>query len=182
MPVPYSDVRPRPWVLEQLRNRGVLAGIGSVLDVGAGAGGWHDFLNSQVDAHWTAVEVWEPYITRFALRDKYDLVVNADVRTLIPFPAADLVIFGDVLEHMTDAEALACWRLARARARWVVASLPVYERYEQGALEGNPYEEHLHHWDVESFLLAFSGVLAHSPRVGDSCAGAFLARGKDEPA
>lgn len=168
-------------MLEQLEGLNVLSEVSCVVDVGAGAGGWYDFLSPHMVARWVAVEVWEPYITRFGLKDKYHLVINADARTLNPFPASDLVIFGDVLEHMTDLEALGCWQLARSRAQWVVASLPVYERYEQGPLEGNPYEEHLHHWDVESFLDAFPGVLAHSPRVGDSCAGAFLARGVVRP-
>lgn len=128
-------------------------------------------------AAWTAVEVWPAYVSRFRLRERYGTVLLVDARQLRPFPAADLTIFGDVLEHMAAAEAVSCWEAALAVSRWVVASLPVFSRYEQGAEFGNPHEEHVCHWDVPSFWGEFAGIVAASPQVGDSCAGAFLARG-----
>jgi hypothetical protein len=170
-------VRTRPWVLENLSELTDLAQVQHVIDVGAGAGGWLEFLKQHTPAaRWTAVEIWRPYINQFHLASRYDTVVAADART-IEFPPADLMIFGDVLEHMYPDEATACWERALLASRWVVASLPIYIRYEQGELEGNVHETHLHHWDHDSFMEAFSGIVRDSPFIENCCAGAFIARG-----
>src|SRR5690242_4035508 len=101
--MPMSDPSHRPWVLEQLRVAAPagLSIIGSVVDVGAGSGGWRQFLGPWLpQSRWTAIEIHEPYVDRFMLGSHYHRVVTGDVRDMDPFPPADLVIFGDVLEHM----------------------------------------------------------------------------------
>src|SRR6185503_14037275 len=88
-----------------------------------------------------AVEIWRPYIRRYDLHRLYRRVLHKDIREHNIF-AYDLVIFGDVLEHMTRLEALACWLKARQQARYVMMSVPIIH-YPQGASHGNPYEEHV---------------------------------------
>jgi Methyltransferase domain len=155
-----------------------LAGIRSVVDVGAGAGTWRDSLGPHMpEATWTAVEIFEPYVERFRLRERYDRVIVGDIRRLLPFPGADLYILGDVIEHMTQPEAEAVWLAARAASRWVVLSLPVLD-YPQGGIDGNPHEAHLHQWDMEQVLARLRGMVAVTgPQFPGSTVGAFIARG-----
>lgn len=186
--MPYSEETLRPWTLAQIQAHcGV---VRTVVDVGAGAGMLLDFFRPHLpDSRWTAVEVWEPYITgEFDLRARYDEVIVADVRTLDPLPTADLYFCGDVLEHMTADDALALWERVRAACRWAVIALPV-RRFEQGEVYGNKYEAHLVHWDTPGVLTAFAGIVSHSdcrpdlpPYYSDSVSGAFLAEGlRSEP-
>lgn len=72
--MPLSDPSHRPWVLEQLRPD--LDQICTVVDVGAGFGGWREFLGPWIHprARWAAVEIFEPYVERFLLRERYHQV------------------------------------------------------------------------------------------------------------
>ena len=103
----------------------------------------------------------------------------ADVRDLDPLPAADLYLFGDVLEHMAPADAVKVWDRARLAAKWLVLSLPVLP-CPQGPFEGNIHEIHVADWDIPSVLHNFPGITAHvgAPAVPPgSVAGAFIAEG-----
>lgn len=179
--MPHSDGSLRPWVLDQLQGMG-LGGFAHVVDVGAGSGAWRDFLGpATAGASWTAVEIWESYVGEYRLAERYDEVVLADVRELDPLPAADLYIFGDVLEHMPRDEAITLWERARAVAGVLVINLPVLD-YPQGEVGGNPYEAHLHQWDMGSVLAGFPGITASSGPPPGSTVGAFIAEGtRSEP-
>jgi len=139
----------RKWV-EHLRPR-------SVLDVGPGAGAYAKLLAGLDVEQMIALEIFEPYIERFGLRQLYDEVIVGDARRL-RYPEVDLVIFGDVLEHMTQREAQLCWREAESCARLgAIISIPVIP-YPQGECEGNQHEAHLHTWDHEQVLSTFSWI------------------------
>jgi hypothetical protein len=132
--------------------------IKTVLDVGAGAGTYADLLNDIVEAV-DCIEVWKPYVKRFGLEAKYREIYIGDVRdlawaawTLTPY---DLIVFGDVLEHMTADEARAVWQWAKGVARWGLISVPIVH-WPQGAEEGNPYEAHVQdHLTVDGVREAF---------------------------
>jgi 2-polyprenyl-3-methyl-5-hydroxy-6-metoxy-1,4-benzoquinol methylase len=131
------------WVAEH--------GIQTVLDVGAGSGTYYHLLNHLVTS-MDAVEVWAPYVEEFGLRYLYRSVFTEDVRTIGPNPTwewdrYDLIIFGDVLEHMTKNEAAAVWKWAHHVARYGIISVPKVH-WPQDAENGNPHEAH----DVEHLL------------------------------
>ena len=64
----------------------------------------------------------------------------------------DLVIFGDVIEHMTRTDAIYCVnRLCSSRA---LISIPIGE-CPQDPTEENPYEAHLATWETEEVLATF---------------------------
>lgn len=175
--MPGSDGALRPWVAGTLETLGAEAS--SIVDVGPGAGAWRDYLGSRRRygaASWTGIEIWEPYVARFALDYRYGTLIIADVRHVDPLPDADLYIFGDVLEHMPADDAVAVWDRARAHARWLVINMPVLD-YPQGEMDGNPYEAHLHQWDLGSVLDRFGGIVEHTGPVPGSTVGAFIARG-----
>ena len=109
-----------------------------VLDVGAGSGTYRELLN--FGTHWTALEIWEPYVHQYKLAQKYDEVILADARSFEFANKYDLCILGDVLEHMTEDEAKTVLSRARKACQTVIVSIPL-GHYPQGEYEGNPYEE-----------------------------------------
>lgn len=119
-------------------------GIYRILDVGAGSGTYARLL-ADLDLEIDAIEVWKPYISDYNLEMWYRYVYNHDVRdtdVLKSFGKTyDLVIFGDILEHMSEEDAVRVWSEAGS-ARWRMASVPIIH-YPQGAEFGNPYEVHV---------------------------------------
>lgn len=118
--------------------------IRRVLDVGAGSGTYAKLLGpASAGARWIAVEVWAPNIVNYDLASQYHEVINGDIRDLEIAPLApDLVLFGDVLEHMTQEEALAVVRKALAVVPYVMISIPIVD-YPQDEVEGNPFQRHV---------------------------------------
>lgn len=133
----------------------------SVLDVGPGAGTYAKLLRGHVpyECTFTGLEIFEPYVERYELNQLYDEIIVGDAREDVGVDVYDVIILGDVLEHMSEAEAIMVWDRARATAnRGVFASLPIYG-YEQGALEGNEHEAHLHQWSHESVMAKLGGIV-----------------------
>ena len=50
-----------------------------MLDIGCGSG---TYAKMFPDAHWTGVEVWEPYVEEFNLKDLYQQLILSDAREL----------------------------------------------------------------------------------------------------
>jgi hypothetical protein len=149
----------------------------TVLDVGPGQGSFFYLMRGIMDSsvHLTAVEIWEPYIYNYTLREKYQVVINDDVRNLNDFNY-DLVILGDVIEHMSEEEAIKLWDKISKQARYAVIALPIVH-YPQGAIDGNPYEVHVEeNWSTEKVLEKFSHIIKHESY---DITGAFLAKFKD---
>ena len=109
-----------------------------ILDVGPGIGTYSDLLRSsgyRIDA----VEIYEPYIEKYNLREKYD---NVFIGSIVTFDINDydFIILGDVLEHIPKNYAKELIRdIVNAKKECLVA-IP-YEM-EQGEHEGNIYETH----------------------------------------
>lgn len=152
--MPVSDQSNQFWVIEQLKN----LQLSSMLDVGAGAGTYaHVFAQHFPHVERFAVEAWEPYIHEFALKDVYTEVFNHDIRDHRYFNH-DIVIFGDVLEHMTKEEALSVWDKVSKQAAYALISIPIVH-YPQDAVNGNPFEEHVKDdWTHEEVLATFPQI------------------------
>lgn len=171
--MPWSADENRDWVLSH-----ILKG-GRVLDVGAGAGIWSDLVRDRSHSI-EAVEIFEPYIERFGLKNKYDKIYLGDFKTLtIPYNHYSTVILGDVLEHFEMEDALEVWEKARLCAGplgQVLLSTPIVD-WPQGAEEGNEHEAHLSYFDYEA-LMALSGV---EEGVKGELIGSIRARGLAAP-
>ena len=141
--MPYSSQEGKDWI----RQRIVDLSPQSVLDVGIGAGTYPLLLRDVLpQCRWIGIEVFVPYVIRFDLIDLYDELIVDDVRAISELPSADVVICGDVLEHMTVEEARQVWDRARRCARLAVfASIPIVP-YPQGPEEGNEHERHVSTW------------------------------------
>lgn len=145
----------------------------TVLDVGAGAGKYLYLIRQALgdSIKVTALEVWEPYIQKFNLKTLYNEVIQEDVRNIENFNY-DLVIFGDVLEHLTEEEAVKVWNKTSQQAKYGVISLPII-RYPQGAINGNPYEVHQKEdWNTYRVINSFKGIVDY---VEFAVIGSFLA-------
>lgn len=140
--MPYSSGEGKEWA----RARYEATRPGTVLEVGPGAGMWSKLLRPVHRGHWTAVEVFAPYVDRFGLNDLYDEVIVQDVReTPAAMFAVDLVIMGDVIEHLERGDGLLVLAKARKHARRILLATPIIP-YPQGPSEGNEHEAHLDSW------------------------------------
>ena len=134
----------------------------TILDVGAGMGWYEDFIkrNKINYKKLDAIEVWEPYIEKYNLKARYDNVFNIDAREWNNWKY-DLIILGDILEHMTKEEAIKLWDNISKQARFAIISIPIVH-YPQGHENGNPYEEHIKDdWSSKEVLESFKNITTH---------------------
>lgn len=113
-------------------------GNAKVLDVGAGCGTYwyllHDYYKT-IDA----VEVFKPNIENYKLKDKYHKIYNIDIKNL-KYDNYDIIIFGDVIEHLEINEAQEVLKYAYNHCKEMIVAVP-YE-LEQDEVGGNTYEIH----------------------------------------
>lgn len=107
-----------------------------VLDVGPGQGTYADLLDYEMDC----VEIYEPYIHQFELNKKYKKVICDDIMN-VDISKYDLIILGDVLEHLSvrNAQKL-IYNIMNSGKECLVA---VPYMMEQGEWGGNIHETHL---------------------------------------
>lgn len=154
--MPTSIDEGKDWSLDRFRRHQPA----TVTDIGPGNGTYAKLLRTHHPGiWWTCIEIHKPYIGRYKLRAKYDEVHHLDARRA---PGhlyhRDLVICGDVLEHMERDEAVALLqRIEQAGAWHILVSLPIVEA-PQGEVEGNPHEEHIHHWDADDMDHVLAGL------------------------
>lgn len=107
----------------------------TVLDVGACDGKWKKLLPEYRDMD--AVEAFAPNLKNLGA---YRNVFHTDIRSF-GYDWYDLIIFGDILEHLTVAQAQEMLDYAKPRCRDMIIAVPFL--YKQGAIHGNPYEVHI---------------------------------------
>jgi hypothetical protein len=154
----YSNPENKPWAQQKI----IELKPTTVLDVGAGQGTYLNLIRDGLGAGVivNAVEVWQPYIDEFNLLNRYDKLFPIDVREMNNF-GYDLVILGDVLEHMSESDALILWERISKQAKYAMISIPIVH-YHQDAINGNPYEVHVEEdWTVERVLEKFSHIIEH---------------------
>ena len=151
-----SHPESRGWSVRKIRE----CSASTILDVGAGSGTYFDALmkNGYTRARIDALEVWQPYIDKFDLKKKYSNVYTSDVRDWNDF-SYDVVIFGDILEHMSKEDAIKVWDRVSKQAGYALIAIPIIH-YHQGEIDGNPYEEHIKDdWSHEEVMSTFSGIV-----------------------
>lgn len=116
------------WIREHFPPDSIL------LDVGPSDGKWRGLLPEYV---MDAVEVFEPYTKSLK---GYREIFIADIKDF-EYPWYDLVIMGDVLEHLTVEDAQKVLKWADTHCRDIVISVPF--EYVQGAVNGNIHEIHI---------------------------------------
>lgn len=135
---------------------------GTCLDVGACDGKWSDLLGKHfvIDA----VEAWKPNIDQ--LKSKYNKVYNLKIQEFC-YKWYDVIIMGDVIEHMSEQEAQRVIEYAYPKCRELLVAVPYM--YKQGAIKGNPFEEHIQdELTHEKFMELYKGfkVLTKDEKYG----------------
>lgn len=126
----------------------------NVLDVGVGSGTYSNLYRSLIPGMWTGVEIWEPYIEKYNLKDKYDILIRNDIRQM-SFEKYDIAFLGDVVEHMTKDEAISTIFNLLEHVTFIFISIPIIP-YPQGEYDSNPYEAHVKDdWSHEEVLDTF---------------------------
>jgi len=128
------------WLLKILANNPTSV----VFDVGAGEGTWAKLLrpNMPAGARIEAAEIWGPYTLEYGYDRLYDAFCIADARAINPlYYSAEIVIFGDVLEHMPKTDAKEVLSTACFYANNILICNPVLHIGFEGP-NGNPYDGH----------------------------------------
>jgi hypothetical protein len=133
----------------------------TVLDIGYGYGKWGFLVREALDfmAGRHKPDEWLVRITGIDARPVesplaqwvYDELISGDVlRSERPLAGYDLVVMGDVIEHIEKAPARELLDDLVARNGCVVLNTPRFF-FEQEAILGNPYEHHRSHWVARDF-------------------------------
>jgi len=113
-----------------------------ILDVGAGSGGYCDVLTAHNFTNIDAIEVFEPYIEEFKLKNKYDNVYNINA---LDFDYSkgqyDVAILGDILEHLNEEKARTLLDKIFPHVKTIIVSVPY--NCIQGMVHDNILETHL---------------------------------------
>ena len=110
----------------------------SCLDVGACDGKWSDLLRDYLIMD--GIEIYQPNIIEHDLRDKYHRIICGDIADL-HYDWYDLIIFGDVIEHMDVQKAQKVLRYASKHCEDMIIGVPWC--LSQPAIYGNPWEVHI---------------------------------------
>lgn len=112
-----------------------------ILDVGVGEGTYSTLLKPLGYNNIDAIEVFEPYIDRYNLPEKYSTVFLIDVLNFdFSKKHYDCVILGDVLEHIEPVAARKLIDTLLVSTDNIIISVP-YNNV-QGPYKGNVYETH----------------------------------------
>lgn len=126
----------------------------TILDIGAGAGIYYDHLKDhfyKIDA----VEVFEPYVEKYRLKEKY---TNVFVQNVLDFDFTyyDLIILGDVLEHISEEYGVKLINRLYDKCNDLIIAIPYNS--EQDTHFNNDFEKHLQtELTVNSFLEKYKG-------------------------
>ena len=130
-----------------------------ILDVGACDGKWRRLLPEYT---MDAVEIFEPYARKLT---GYRNVFITDI-TALNYDWYDLIIFGDIVEHMTPKRAKAMLEYAKPRCADMIIAVPW--EYKQGIVDGNKWQAHIQDdLTPELFAKRFPGFqVLHDPGNG----------------
>ncbi len=137
----------------------------SVLDVGCGFGLWGFLCRMHLDVwdgrihpgQWRTridgIELFEPYIQAHQ-RALYSNLILADVRDVADtLDDYELIIAGDVIEHLEKKEGEAVLEKLYARAtRALLINIPIGPGWDHPEQYGNPGELHRSQWECSDFL------------------------------
>lgn len=137
----------------------------SVLDIGCGWGKWGFLAREYLDIYgkgdkwkrtdWEVridgVEIYKPYLEDIE-KKWYDKIYNEDIIEIYnKLPNYDLVIMGDVLEHIEKDKGKKLLRDLIERSETLILSIPLEDFTYQFKGE-NKYESHISIWTLRELL------------------------------
>jgi hypothetical protein len=150
--MPHSTNKFKQEIVDFVKNK--FNKTSTVLDIGAGSGTYADFFRDHFYG-MDGVEIFEPYVDQFALREKYKNLFIQDATTF-DFNYYDLIIVGDILEHIEESEGIKFIERIYEKCNDLIIGIPFNS--EQGVYYDNKYEIHLQpNLTNESFLEKYKG-------------------------
>lgn len=136
----------------------------NILDAGMGFGRWgilsREFLevwdDDNIHGKWKrtidAIEIYKPYIKDYH-RYFYSNIYNEDMLNFFYSNTKkyDLIIFGDVIEHLEKNEAINIIRKALLMSDYIIINIPIGKFWEQDALDDNINQAHKSIWNTGDF-------------------------------
>lgn len=125
------------------------------LDLGAGAGKYGSMVK-EIDPsiNTMAIEIEEDYLEKFNLLSIYNEIWNMPAINLVRpeyFDSRfDIVMVGDILEHLKKSEGIDLLNFLIYRSRWIIVEFP--HRYLQNAVDGYASEAHISVWTENDFF------------------------------
>lgn len=113
-------------------------GNAKILDVGAGCGTYWNLLHNYFKTI-DGVEVFKPNIDNYQLKNKYHKVYNIDIKGF-KYDFYDIIIFGDIIEHLDTNEAQEVLKYAYNKCKEMIVAVPY--QLKQDEVDGNIYEIH----------------------------------------
>lgn len=126
---PYGKEEICTWIRENFSENSL------ILDVGACDGKWRQMLQDY--PNMDAVEAFRPNMENLT---GYRHAYNVEIQNFA-FAWYDLIIFGDVIEHLPVKDAQFVLEYARTRCCDLIIAVPYL--YPQCEIYGNPYEVHI---------------------------------------
>lgn len=125
------------------------------LDIGTGAGKYGLIIRGIVeDVKIIGVEVEKDYISKFNLKKIYDEIRCCDVSNFINKKSIeekyDLVIMGDIIEHMKKSDGVDLINFLIYRSKYILILYP--EKYLQNSVDGYEHEAHISIWGENDFI------------------------------
>jgi hypothetical protein len=122
----------------------------TILDVGFGAGTYGSLLRTAGYEHIDGVDIYEEHIFGMGLDLIYDNIYIIDIMAF-EFDHYDLVILGDVLEHLTlEAAKELVNKYTSEKVNNLLVSVPFMLQQEQ--IGDNPHEVHLQPDITEEYM------------------------------
>ena len=164
----------------------------SILDVGAGAGKNGKLIrNLGYTGNLECIEPTSSYITDFNLKSVYDTVHHTDLKTFIDTQYKfqyDLVIFGDVLEHLFRSTVIDYLDYFLYKSKWIIIIWPT--NMPQNDVGNNKYEIHKSNFkindltekfDVQFYLKNFLSYICNNSSFNAQCIHYTVLKGYTTP-
>jgi hypothetical protein len=182
--MPFSSSQGKLFFQDWLLPMILLGEVEKILDVGAGAGSYAVLakavlqvaIQHKADARLSidAIEAYPPYLETYQLKEKYDNVFEIDARRWVKETDReyDLIIMGDILEHLPKEDAISLYFAFLSRTKYLLLSVPCKVRnrrwsygYDQQTDEwqDNAYEKHQAEWDYDELLITLGPFLWQAP-------------------
>lgn len=132
----YNKIEICNFLKERLYEEGILDPV--ILDVGAGGGTYKYYFGPSYNME--AVEIWPESIEKLK-EFKYSEIYEQDIREFEYPKVYDLIIFGDIIEHLSVEDAQNVLKKAERYGKHIMVGVPF--KLEQEAIYGNEAERHI---------------------------------------